>query len=150
MEQSTTQSGTRPSYDAVSAELRGIVLRPGHDEYDAARTLWNGMIDRRPAVIVRCRDAGDVRDAVRAARAHGIPVAVRGGGHNAAGLALCDDGLVIDLSQMRGVAVDAEARTARVEGGATWADVDAATQAHGLAVTGGAISATGVGGLTLG
>ncbi|AHG93663.1 FAD linked oxidase domain-containing protein (plasmid) [Gemmatirosa kalamazoonensis] len=149
MEPLTTATVPMSSYDPT-AVLPGTVIRPGDASYDDARRLWNGMIDRRPALIVRCRDAQEVRAAVVAARARGLPVAVRGGGHNAAGLALCDDGLVIDLSQMRGVTVDPDARTARVEGGATWADVDAATQAHGLAVTGGAISTTGVGGLTLG
>src|SRR5688500_2589089 len=108
------------------------------------------MIDRRPAAIARCRDASEVQRAIAAARAQGMPVAVRGGGHNAAGLAVCDGGLVIDLSTMRGVSGDPAARTARVGGGARWADVDAATQAHGLATPGGVVSTTGVGGLTLG
>ncbi len=149
MEQPSTASRTTRTYAAATEPL-GAVLRAGDADYDAARRVWNGMIDRRPAMIVRCRDAEEVRDALAVALARGLPVAVRGGGHNAAGLGVCDDGLVIDLSPMRAVAVDPAARTARVEGGATWADVDAATQAHGLATTGGAISTTGVGGLTLG
>jgi len=151
MERPASSSSTpTPAPYAAGEGLPGAVIRPGDADYDAARRVWNGMIDRRPAVIVRCRDAEEVRGAVRAAHARNVPVAVRGGGHNAAGLALCDGGMVIDLSLMRGVSVDPAARTARVEGGATWADVDAATQAHGLAATGGLISTTGVGGLTLG
>lgn len=133
-----------------AGEPLGVVLRPGDGGYDAARRVWNGMIDRRPAMIVRCRDADEVRDAIAAARARSLPVAVRGGGHNAAGLAMCDDGLVIDLSPMRAVVVDPESRTARVGGGATWADLDAAAYAHGLATTGGVVSTTGIAGLTLG
>jgi FAD/FMN-containing dehydrogenase len=135
---------------SLSPELRGSLLRAGDAGYDEARRVWNGMIDRRPAAIVRCASTEAVRDAVLLARAEGLSVAVRGGGHNAAGLAVCDDGLVIDLSGMRRVEVDPTSRVARVQGGATWADVDAATQAHGLATTGGVISTTGVGGLTLG
>jgi FAD/FMN-containing dehydrogenase len=131
-------------------EFLGEVFRPGDERYDEARRVWNGMIDRRPAVIVRAANTEDVRRAIAFARAQGLPVAVRGGGHNAAGLAVCDDGLVIDLSAMRRVGVDPVHRIAWVDGGATWAEVDAATQAHGLATTGGLISTTGVGGLTLG
>ncbi|MCC6792106.1 MAG: FAD-binding oxidoreductase [Thermomicrobiales bacterium] len=126
------------------------VIVPGDAGYDAARSVWNGMIDRRPAAIARCGSTADVVEAVRFARDQGLPIAIRGGGHNAAGLAVCDDGLVIDLTRMRRVEVDPSARVARAEGGATWGDLDQATQAHGLATTGGAISMTGVGGLTLG
>jgi FAD/FMN-containing dehydrogenase len=138
------------TFDPSSAGLPATIVRPGDTDYDEARRVWNGMIDRRPAMIVRCRDAGEVAATIAYARGRGLPLAVRGGGHNAAGLAVCDDGVVIDLSPMRQVVVDVEACTARVGGGATWGDVDAATQAHGLATTGGAISSTGVAGLTLG
>ena len=130
--------------------IRGNVIRPGDREYDRARSVWNGMIDRSPAVIVQCLDVADVVNAVNFAREAGLGVAVRGGGHNAAGLAVADGALVVDLSMMRSVDVDPVARTARADGGATWGDFDRATQAHGLATTGGAISMTGIAGLTLG
>jgi FAD/FMN-containing dehydrogenase len=135
---------------AFRAEFTGDTLRIGDAEYDAARRVWNGMIDRHPALIARCANPGDVVRALALARAEGLPVAVRGGGHSAAGLAVADGGLVIDLSPMRDVAVDPAARTARAGGGATWGDFDRATQAHSLATTGGAISTTGIAGLTLG
>ena len=134
----------------LRSSLRGDVLRPGDAGYDDARRLWNGMIDRSPGLIVRCAEVADVVRAVDFARLNDLLLAVRGGGHNAAGLSSCDGGLVIDLSPMRRVDVDPERRTARAQGGATWRDLDAATQAHGLATTGGLISTTGVGGLTLG
>ena len=121
----------------------------GDRGYDTARAVWNGMIDRRPAVIVRCQNAADVSAGVNFARGHRLPVSVRGGAHNVAGHAVCDGGVMIDLSQMRGVRVDHETRRARVEGGAIWRDVDRETQAFGLAVPGGLISDTGVAGLTL-
>ncbi|WP_339106160.1 FAD-binding oxidoreductase [Haloterrigena salinisoli] len=124
--------------------------RSADADYDDARSVWNGMIDRHPALIARCRGVGDVISAVDFAREYDLLVAVRGGGHNVAGTAVCDDGLVIDLSEMRGVWVDPDARTARVQSGATWADVDHETQAFGLATPGGAVSETGVAGLTLG
>jgi FAD/FMN-containing dehydrogenase len=126
------------------------LLEPGDEGYDTARAVWNGMIDRRPALIARCTGTADVVEAVSFARAQGIPAAIRGGGHNAAGLAVCDGGIVIDLSGMRGVEVDPEKGIARAGGGATWGDLDHATQAFGLATTGGAISTTGIAGLTLG
>ena len=129
--------------------VRGEVWLPPDAGYDAARTVWNAMIDRHPAVIVRVRDTADVLAAVSFARGHGLPVSIRGGGHNVAGHAVGEGGLMIDLSAMRGVRVDADRRRASVDGGATWADVDAATQAYGLATPGGLISDTGVGGLTL-
>jgi FAD/FMN-containing dehydrogenase len=144
----TTQSG-----DGVAAALEGFsgaLIRPDDAGYDDARRLWNGLIDRRPAVIARCRDTADVVRAVNAAREHGVELSIRGGGHNVAGLALVDDGLTVDLSEMRGIDVDAPRRRARVGPGATWAEVNAATQEHGLAVTGGVISTTGIAGLTLG
>jgi FAD/FMN-containing dehydrogenase len=130
--------------------FRGAVITPGHDEYDDARAVWNGAVHRRPAVIARCQGGADVAAAVRFARRRGLDIAVRGGGHNVAGTAVCDDGVVIDLSAMRGVSVDPGGRTALVQGGALWGDVDRRTQVHGLATTGGIVSHTGVGGLTLG
>jgi len=128
----------------------GDLITPRHPEYDAARALWNGTVDRRPRVVARCRVTADVAAAVRFAREHDLEVAVRGGGHNVAGTASCDDGIVIDLSAMRAVSVDLATTTALVQGGALWGDVDHATQAHGLATTGGIVSHTGVGGLALG
>jgi FAD/FMN-containing dehydrogenase len=125
-------------------------LRPNDAGFDDARRVWNGMIDRRPALIVRCQNRDDVVRAVGLARERGVPLAVRGGGHSAAGLAVCDGGVVVDLRAMRAVRVDSDRRIARAQGGATWADFDAAAGAHGLATTGGVISTTGVGGLTLG
>jgi FAD/FMN-containing dehydrogenase len=130
--------------------FRGDLLRPNSSEYDSARKVWNGMIDRRPAIIARCKSVGDVQAAIRFGRNNDLPIAIRGGGHNAAGLGVCDGGIVIDLSGMRDVVVDPAKRTARAGGGATWADFDTATAAHGLATTGGLISSTGVSGLTLG
>lgn len=132
------------------AQLGGAALAPGDPGYDDARRVWNGMVDRRPALIARCANTADVVAAVNFARAHGLGVAVRGGGHSAAGLAVADGALVVDLTPMRRVDVDPAARVARAQGGATWADFDQATAAHGLASTGGAISTTGIGGLTLG
>ena len=130
--------------------VRGVVLRPGDETYDAARQTFNGTIDRRPAVIVTCRTTDDVVAAVGAARAAGLPIAVRGGGHGVAGHAMADGALVVDLREMRSVAVDPERRRARAEGGALWEDVDGASTPHGLATTGGTFVDTGVGGLTLG
>ena len=129
--------------------LEGTVTNPGDEGYDAARLTFNGMIDRRPAVIVTCRSTDDVVAAVRAARAAGLPIAVRGGGHGVAGHAMADGALVVDLREMRSVTVDPERRRARAGGGALWEDVDGATTAHGLATTGGTFIDTGIGGLTL-
>jgi len=140
-------------HDEVTAfrkSVHGTVVAPGDDGYDAARSVWNAMIDRRPALIVRCGDAEDVPQAIRLARSHGLELSVRGGGHNIAGTAVCDDGVVIDMSAMKRVDVDAASRRARVQPGATLADVDAAMQAHGLATPLGINSTTGVAGLTLG
>ena len=134
----------------LAASVRGRAIFPHDPDYDAARTLYNAMIDKRPAVIIQAADVADVITTVNAARESGIDLAVRGGGHNGPGLGSIDDGIVLDLSPMRGVRVDPVARTARVAGGATWADVDHATAAFGLATPSGTISTTGVGGLTLG
>jgi FAD/FMN-containing dehydrogenase len=142
------------SVDESLAELRGslagAVLAPGEPAYEAARRCFNALIDRRPAVIARCVDADDVAAAFDFARAHPLEVAVRGGGHNPAGHCVCEGGLVIDLSLMRAVEVDTERRTARAQGGATWLDFDAATQAFGLVAPGGVVGSTGVAGLTFG
>jgi FAD/FMN-containing dehydrogenase len=136
--------------DVLRAKLRGTVCLPGEPGYEQARTLWNAMIDRKPAVTVRALGAGDVIAAVRFAREHGLLLAVRGGGHNIAGNAVCDGGLQLDLSLMRSVRVDPTAKTVRVEPGATLGDVDKETQAFGLAVPLGINSTTGISGLTLG
>ena len=130
--------------------LRGRLIRPGDADYDEARGIWNGTHDRRPALIVRCADTADVQRAVDFARSEVIVVAVRGGGHSLPGFSTCDGGMVIDLSDMKSVTVDTERGTATAGGGSTWADFDKETQAHGLAVTGGLVSSTGVSGFTLG
>ena len=130
--------------------FRGELIAADHAGYDAARAVWNGSIDRRPWVIARCSGAADAAAAVRFARDNDLEIAVRGGGHNVAGTAMCDDGIVVDLSAMRAVWVDPAGRTALVQGGALWGDVDHETQAHGLATTGGIVSHTGVGGVTVG
>ncbi|MGH3667966.1 MAG: FAD-binding oxidoreductase, partial [Acidimicrobiia bacterium] len=135
---------------ALEADFRGEVIRPGDARYDEARAIWNGEIDRRPAVIARCRGTDDVIAAVRFAREQALPVAVRGGGHAIAGHAVVDDGIVIDLSPMRGSRVHPVARRIRLEGGALNEDMDRESQAHDLAVTGGFVSHTGIAGLTLG
>ena len=134
----------------LAAAVRGDLILPGDPDYDAARRVYNGMIDRRPGLIVRCADAADVMAAVDVAREHDLALSVRGGGHNVTGFAVNDGGLVVDLSRMRGVRVDPRRRTARAEGGCTWGDVDHATHAFGLATPGGILATTGVGGLTLG
>jgi FAD/FMN-containing dehydrogenase len=138
------------SLNELRRSLAGAVVAPADTEYDASRVCFNALVDRRPAVIARCLGAGDVAAAFDFARVHDLQVAVRGGGHNPAGHCVCDDGLVIDLSLMRGVAVDGDAPIARAEGGATWLDFDSATQARGLVTPGGVVGSTGVGGLTLG
>lgn len=134
----------------LSTALRGRVVQPDDADYDVSRRVYNGMIDRRPRLIVYCRDVADVMQGVRFAREQSLLLAVRGGGHNGGGLGTCDDGMVLDLSAMKGIRVDAAARTVRVEGGCTWGDVDHATHAFGMATPSGIISTTGVGGLTLG
>ena len=130
--------------------FRGAVITGGDPAYDEARAVWNGTVDRRPRLIARCTGTADVAAAVRFARDRVLEIAVRGGGHNVAGTAVCDDGIVIDLSAMRTVSVDPVERIANVQGGALWGDVDHETQAHGLATTGGIVGHTGVGGLSLG
>jgi FAD/FMN-containing dehydrogenase len=146
-------SDTALAEDTIAAfktTLRGALLRPGDDGYEAARTLWNAMIDKRPALIVRCVGVADVIQAINFARTHDLLVAVRGGGHNVAGNAVCDGGLVIDLSPMKSIHVDPVRRTARAEPGVTWGAFDHETQAFGLATTGGDIPTIGIAGLTLG
>jgi FAD/FMN-containing dehydrogenase len=130
--------------------FRGRLIGPDQADYDASRAVWNGAINRRPRLIARCIGTSDVAAAVLFARDHDLEIAIRGGGHNVAGTAVCNDGIVIDLSAMRGVRVDPVNRRAWVQGGALWGDVDHETQAHGLATTGGIVSHTGVAGLTLG
>ena len=133
-------------FSELRGRFRGALLRPGEEGYDEARRIWNGAIDRRPALIARCAGADDVAVAVRFARERDLPVSVRGGGHAVAGHAVCDG----DLSLMKAVRVDPGARTARAAGGLLWRELDGATQPFGLATTGGVIGHTGIGGLTLG
>ncbi|HEY7721082.1 MAG TPA: FAD-binding oxidoreductase [Pedococcus sp.] len=136
--------------ELLRESVRGQVISPDDEEYDVARRVYNAMIDRRPAVVVRPANTGDVMSTVRFAQENGLPVATRGGSHSVPGFGTGDDAVVIDLSSRRGVRVDPVSRTARAEGGTTWGDFNAATHAFGLATTGGIISTTGVGGLTLG
>jgi FAD/FMN-containing dehydrogenase len=133
----------------AAEHFAGRLIGPADPDYEAARRVWNGMIDRHPALIARPRTVEEIVDAVRGGVASGLPIAVRGGGHNVAGLAVGDDAFVVDLSEMTGVEVDPDRRVARVQGGARWRDVDRAAQAHGLATPGGVVSDTGVAGLTL-
>jgi FAD/FMN-containing dehydrogenase len=151
----STYDGGSASVDEATwtgfrSSVRGEVIVPGDETYDEQRRVWNAMIDRRPGAIVRCAGSGDVVASVRFARQHDLLVSVRGGGHGVAGKAVADGALTVDLSAMRGVHVDPTLATARVAGGCLWSDVDAETQAFGLATTGGTVSHTGVGGLTLG
>lgn len=139
-----------PTVQAFAAGLRGPLLRPENDGYDTARRVWNGMIDRRPALIARCAGAADVIAAVRFAREHELLVSVKGGGHNITGNAVCESGLMIDLSQMKGMRVDPVNRTVRAQAGLNWGEFNRETQAFGLATTGGVVSTTGIAGLTLG
>lgn len=136
--------------DELRSCFRGVVLSSEDHGYENARKVWNGMFDKRPAVIARCVSTGDVIEAVNFARTNNLLVAVKGGGHNSAGKATCDDGIIIDLSLMRRVNVDKKSKTVRVDGGALLGDVDNETQLHGMAVSAGIVSHTGVGGLTLG
>ncbi len=134
----------------LAGRVSGRVLRPADADYVVARRVHNGLVDRSPAVIVRCHNAADVAAGVRFARAAGLDISVRGGGHNVAGRAVADDAVMIDLAEMKGAEVDADAGTVRAQAGLTWAELNGATAAYGLAVTGGAVSSTGVAGLTLG
>lgn len=150
MTDATVAAPGGPDTASLQAGLRGELIRPGDESYDEARRVYNGMIDKHPALIVRCADVADVISAVNFAREQDMLLTVRGGGHNGAGLGTCDDGLVIDLSPIKGVRVDPVACTARVGGGCTLGEVDHATHAFGLATPSGIFSTTGVGGITLG
>src|SRR3954452_7221048 len=139
-----------PRLDELSAAFAGDLLEPGDPGYDEARCVWNGMFDRRPGLIARCANADDVVAAVDFARSLGVTVAVRGGGHSAAGHSTCDGGIVIDMGPMKDIRVDPQQRTVRAEAGLTWGEFDRETQNYALAVTGGRFSTTGIAGLTLG
>ncbi len=151
--QTDVRKATSLKMDAIAGlrtKIRGDIIQPGDPQYDTARKVYNAMIDKHPALIVRCVDAADVSNAVNFGCEQGLDIAVRGGSHNGPGFGTVEGGLVIDLSRMRGIRVDPEAKTVRVEGGAVWGDVDHATYPFGLAVPTGFLSTTGVGGLTLG
>ena len=147
---SSTTTFDTAQLEALANEVSGTVLGPGDDGYDEARRVHNGMIDRRPALIVRCRSAADAAAAVRFARAAGSEISIRGGGHNVGGLAVADGAVMIDLAEMKSASVDPEARVIAAQGGMTWGELNDAAAEHGLAVTGGAVSTTGIGGYTLG
>src|SRR6266545_4059627 len=140
----------RPATRGPEQREPGSTIDPSEEAYERARRVWNGAIDKRPAVIARCSGVVDVVRAVEFGREHELLVAVRGGGHNVAGHGTCDGGIVMDLSPMRGISLDLARRTIRVQAGATWGDVDHETQAFGLATTGGLVSTTGIAGFTLG
>ena len=146
----TTLRTSSTDLELLRGSLRGPVIGPDDEGYDAVRAIWNGAIDRRPACVARCTGVADVVAAVRFARERGLLVAVRSGGHGVGGHALCDGGLVIDLSPMKGIRVDPAARTARAEAGVLWGELDRETQLHGLATVGGIVTHTGIAGLTLG
>ncbi len=154
MAQTSSTAGNRnaavPPYDTLSARLERPLVTPEDPEYDEARAVYNAMIDRRPAALAICQSSSDVAACVRFAAEHGVELAIRGGGHNAGGLGVWDDALVVDLSAMRAVTVDPMTRTVQVAGGCTWNDVDGVTWEHGMAIPSGFLSSTGVGGLTLG
>ena len=141
---------TESAVDALRATFRGPLVGPDDPDYDVARSVWNAMVDKRPSVVARCTGPADVISAVNFARDHDLPLAVRGGAHSAAGKGTCDDGVVIDLSLMKGIRIDPSAGTARAQGGVKWGDFDHETQAVGMATPGGVISTTGIAGLTLG
>src|SRR5438270_4860432 len=144
-----TASMLQTRSDVFAQQLTGRVIWPDSDDYDQARKVWNGMIDRRPAMIVRCQTAKDVVASVNFARDNDLLLAIRGGAHNVAGNATCDGGLVLDLGAMKEVSVDPNKRVARAQAGCTWADFDQATHAYGLSTTGGLVSSTGIAGFTL-
>src|SRR5918912_465165 len=146
----TSVAVPQAAVEQLAEAMRGEVIHPDSPGYDEARAVWNGMFDRRPAVIARCAGVADVIQAVDFARANAMEVSVRGGGHSAQGYGSCDDGIVIDLSPMKGIRVDPESHTVRAEAGLTWGEFDAETQNFGLALTGGRFSTTGIAGLTLG
>jgi FAD/FMN-containing dehydrogenase len=146
----TSPSSLGEAVTAMAKTFTGQLLRPSDPGYDDARKVHNGLVDKRPALIARCRGAADIVEAVKLARGLNLEVAVRGGGHNVAGRATVDSGVMIDLSPMRGIHVDPRTRTARAQGGLTWNEFNRETQLHGLATTGGVVSTTGIAGLTLG
>jgi len=154
MQESREGTGSASSFAEAAAELAktftGQFLRPSDQDYEEVRKVHNGLVNKRPALIARCRGVADVVDAVQLARTQNLEVAVRGGGHNVAGRATVNDGLMIDLSPMKGIYVDPRTRTARAQGGVTWGEFNRETQVHGLATTGGVVSTTGIAGLTLG
>ena len=145
-----TKNISESDIEGFDAVFRGKLVRPGDDTYDTVRQVHNGMIDKRPALIACCTGVSDVVDAVKIGVDFGLEISVRGGGHNVAGRAVCDDGLMIDLSNMKGIYVDVQAHTVRAQAGVTWNELNRETQLHGLATTGGMVSSTGVAGLTLG
>jgi len=147
--QAESQLGQR-ALRSLSRRFQGEVITPRHERYGGARRVWNGMIDRYPAVIARCADNSDVAAAIALAREYGLPLAVRGGGHSIPGFGVCDGGVVLDLSLLKAIEIDPVSRRVSVGGGVTWGELDRATQSHGLAVTGGLVTTTGVAGLTLG
>src|SRR5688572_12720437 len=146
MSETTGLTTAAPEFEGFQGEL----VRAGDPGYDDARKVHNGLIDKRPSLIARCRGTADIAAAIRHARAQGSEIAVKGGGHNVAGRATTEGGVMIDLSLMRAIDVDAATRTARAEGGVTWREFNDATHRHGLATTGGVVSSTGIAGLTLG
>ena len=145
-----TSTGLEQHVAELSGQISGSVLGPADADYDAVRAVYNGLVDRKPALIVRCRTTQDVVAALAFARREGVEVSIRGAGHNVAGRAVTDGGVMIDLSEMKEIAVDPDEATATAQGGVVWAELNDATGEHGLAVTGGTISTTGIAGYTLG
>jgi FAD/FMN-containing dehydrogenase len=145
-----SETSLAQAVSAITDTFSGRLLKPDYVAYDDARRVHNGMVDKRPALIAQCSGAADVIDAVKLARGLDLEVSVRGGGHNVAGRAAVEGGVMIDLAGMKGISVDVGRRTVRAQGGATWANLNRETQLHGLAVTGGVVSTTGIAGLTLG